>query len=554
MICGVVCLLAGACGDDGGGAAGADGVSPTSAAVAPSTTAAPTKGGSISVGVLTEIAGLDPTVLTSSGTTGGIEAAAIYDTVARFDPETRTYQGRTAAAIESNADFTQWTVRLKPNIHFTDGTAYDAEAVRFNIERHSAPASRSGSKSILATFVQSVTVTDPLTVRFTLKQAWPAFPFLLTQNVGMIASPTAIQKAGADFNRNPGGAGAGPFELVSYAPKESSVVRRNPTYYGGDVFLDQITFVAPGTGGDSVRYAALDSGALQAAVLSSDPTVIAAATAKYPSINRFSFGGSSVLMNGGLDVVCQAGKPAVSCAGQPDGTKLRTQPVTADVRVRKAVVAAIDPAVVNERAWGGKGLADSTLLPKQFPWDPGVPGAKFDPVEAKRLVGEAKAAGWDGKIDMLSSNDSVSSTIAITVKTLLEAVGMQVNLSNQKDGQAMIQQVLVDRDFELVVPWSLSISDDDGAYNAVFGNLNSPGARYGYHSPDMDGAIDALRQASTDDAKRAAYKRIAETFNRDAPQAILAARPTAVVHSSKLHGFVQSSTAIVLLDKVWLSA
>ena len=118
----------------------------------------------------------------------------------------------------------------------------------------------------------------------------------------------------------------------------------------------------------------------------------------------------------------------------------------------------------------------------------------------------------------------------------------------------MISQVVVDRDFDLVVPWSLSISDDDGAYNAIFGNLNSPGARTGYANIDMDAAIDSLRKASTDDAKRAAYLRITEVFNRDAPSAVLAARVTAFAHSPKLQGFQQSAAAIVLLDKVWLSA
>jgi peptide/nickel transport system substrate-binding protein len=553
-LCCVLALLAGGCGDDGNAAEPAVG-STVPTTVGPTTTLAPVKGGSITVGVLTEIAGLDPTMLTSSGTTGGIEAAAIYDTVVRFDPQTKRYEGRTAASIEPNADYTQWTVRLKPNIRFTDGTAYDADAVKFNVDRHTAAASRSSSKAILTTFLQSTTVVDPLTIRFTLKQSWPAFPFVLTQNVGMIASPAAVQKAGADFNRNPGAAGAGPFELVSYKPKESIIVRRNAAYYGGEVYLDQITFIAPGSSGDSGRLDALNTGTLQAAVLSTDPAVIANAKAKYPSIDRYSFGGSIVLMNSGVELTCQGGNPAGFCAGKVDGTKVRTQPPTADLRVRKAVVAAIDTRVVNDRAWSGKGLADSALLPKQFPWDPGLAGSTYDAAEAKRLVDEVKrATGWDGTIRVLSSNDPVSTTLAITVKTLLEAVGMRVELSNQKDGQAMISQVVVDRDFDLVVPWSLSISDDDGAYNSIFSNLNSPGARTGYTNVDMDAAIDSLRQASTDDTKRAAYKRITEVFNRDAPSAVLAARVTAIAHSPKLQGFQQSAAAIVLLDKVWLSA
>jgi peptide/nickel transport system substrate-binding protein len=546
-------MVAAACGDDDGTAA--PGTSGPASTAAPATTLVPVRGGSISIGVLTEIAGLDPTMLTSSGTTGGIEAAAIYDTVMRYDPATKRYEGRTAASLDANSDFTEWTLRLKPNIRFTDGTAYDAEAVKFNIERHSAPTSRSSARSVLAAFVGSISVTDPLTVRFTLKQAWPAFPFLLTQNVGMIASPAAIQKAGAEFNRFPGSAGAGPFELVSYAPRESIIVRRNPTYHGGEVYLDQITFVAPSAGGDAIRLESLERGAFQVAVLSSDPAIVATAQAKFPSINRSSFAGSIVLMNAGLDVTCQAGKPAPACTDKPDGTKTRTAPATADVRVRRAVAAAIDVKVLNERAWGGKGITNSALLAPEFPWYPNVAGAKYDPEEARRLVAEVKSStGWDGTIHLVSSNETVNTALALATKALLEQVGMRVNLSNQRDGQGMIQQVLVDRDFDLVVPWSYSVSDDDGAYNAIFNNLHSPGARYGYHSPDMDAAIGALRLAASDEAKRAAYGRISEVFNRDVPAAVIAARPTAIVHSQRLRGFTQSATAIVLLDKVWLSS
>jgi peptide/nickel transport system substrate-binding protein len=341
--------------------------------------------------------------------------------------------------------------------------------------------------------------------------------------------------------------------VASYAPKESLVVRRNPAYHGGDVYLDEIKF-SVGAGGDQGKLDGMNVGTFQVAVLTTDPEIVASAKEKFPSLNRYSFAGSMVLMNSGIEVTCRGGQPAVHCTGKPDGTKVKTQPPTADVRVRKAVQAAIDPKVVNDRAWGGKGLASNALLPKEFPWDPAVPAPAYDTNEAKRLVEEAKRAGWNGSIRLLSPSDSVNSNLGLAVKTMLEQVGMQVTYANQKESPAFITQVVVDQDFDVAVPWSLSISDDDGAYNSLFNNLHSPGARSGYTTPDMDAAIDALRRATNDDDKRAAYKRITEIYYRDAPGAILAARPTATVHIPRLRGFQQSATAITLFDKVWLSA
>ena len=552
-LCCVLAIGAASCGDDdnGGGT-----VNASTTTAAPATTAAPVRGGSITVGVVSEVAGLDPIVMNSSGTAGGIEGAAIYDTIIRFNTETKRYEGRTAASLDPNADFTEWTLKLKPGIRFGDGTAYDAEAVKFNLERHTSATSRSGSRAAMLEFVQSITVVDSLTVRFTLKKSWPAFPFILTQNAGMVASPTAVRAAGAEFTTKPGKAGAGPFEVASYAPKESLVVRRNPTFYGGEVYLDQITFIPPTSGADAAKLDALNVGSLQVAILGGgDPAAVARAAEKYPAINRYSFAGSVIAMNSGVEVTCRNGQPAVHCTGKPDATKVRTQPPTADVRVRKAIQAAIDPRVVNDRAWEGKGLVHSSLFPKEFPWDPAVAGPAYDVNEAKRLVEEAKrATGWNGSIRLLSPSDSVASTVGLAVKTMLELAGMQVTYTNLKDSAGFVAQVTVDQDFDLALPWSYSISDDDGAYNSVFRDLNSPGARFGYANADMDAAIDALRIAKNDDEKRAAYKRISEIFNRDAPGAVIGSRRTAITHVPRLQGFQQSATAVVFFDKVWLAA
>jgi hypothetical protein len=64
----------------------------------------------------------------------------------------------------------------------------------------------------------------------------------------------------------------------------------------------------------------------------------------------------------------------------------------------------------------------------------------------------------------------------------------------------------------------------------------------------------SLRTAKNDAEKRAAYKRISENFNRDAPAAVLASRKVAIAHIPSLQGIQQSATAVVFFDKVWLAA
>lgn len=218
-------LVAGACGDDGGDS---DGAATTSAAGASTTTATPQKGGSITIGVYSETRGLDPATGSGNGTAGGTEMAALYDTLVGWNVATRKYEMRTAESLVSNADATEWTLKIKPNITFRDGTAYDAEAVRFNLERYLSAQNVTTSRAWL-TYVlgdaKAVTVVDPLTVKFTLKVAYGGFPALLAHSPGQIVSPAKIKalgdpaapdyKAKLDaFNLKPEGAGAGPFDVA----------------------------------------------------------------------------------------------------------------------------------------------------------------------------------------------------------------------------------------------------------------------------------------------------------------------------------------------------
>jgi len=124
-------------GSSGSGSTTTLGVTPTSGIAQPKT------GGNITFATYAETNGLDPTVSFATGVIGGAELAALYDVLMRYDPTTGKYSPGTAQSLEPNADNSVWTLKLRPNIKFTDGTDYDAAAVKFNIERHAAPGSTS---------------------------------------------------------------------------------------------------------------------------------------------------------------------------------------------------------------------------------------------------------------------------------------------------------------------------------------------------------------------------------------------------------------------------
>jgi peptide/nickel transport system substrate-binding protein len=551
LVC-VLGMVAAACGDDGGSsssssstpsASGSSGTAPGS-----STTLTPQKGGTITISEFSAAGGLDPTKIGNSGTTGGNTALAIYDTLMMYNTTTQKYEGRTAQSLVPNADFTQWTLKLKPGIKFNDGTDYNSEAVRFSIDRESKEGT-AGPRSQLQQFVDTMTVVDPLTLTFKLKLGWAGFPSLLTGLPGVVYSPTQFAKVGdpTKFNLDPGPANAGPFNVKSYKPGESLELVRNPNYWGGDVYLDGIKFVVLGAATTSLE--ALKANSIQAALLLDAAVIKKALDAGMQKNAAVATPGNVIAMNVG-DVPCKGGQPAV-CAGKPDGEVAKVKTATSDIRVRKAVVAAVDPNVINTRAYEGASSPSSAFFAGN-PWDPKVPGPKYDPDTAKKLVTEAKAGGWDGKIRVLAANTAEGQAWAQAVATQLAAVGMTPDVDTTKTTAVIVPQVQLQRDYDLATFAYAVLGDADSAYPGLVAAFNSKDKRYGYGNAEMDAAMDLMRVADTDAKRTEAFKQFTEIFNRDAPGAIITPLDYALVYTSKLQGVQRTAQAEFHFDKAWL--
>lgn len=546
-------LVATACGDDGDG----EGSSSTTAAGGATTTApAPVKGGTITVGGFSNALGLDPTTTAGGGTVGGNELAAMYDVLVRYNAETQKYEGRTAESITSNADFTLWTLKLKPNIKFTDGTAYDANAVKFVIERQMKEGNSSPRGQLLSflTPETSVKVVDPLTLTFTLSRGYVGFPYLLAGPSGMIYSPTQFQKVGDPkaFNVNPGPAGAGPYILKSFRPNEVMEFERNPNYHGGEVLLDGIKFVF--IAGPVATFEAIKTGTLQAGFVRDPETVKAAKDAKYNLIEMPAIGGNMALFNSGGQITCAANSTDPRCAGKAAGEKVDIQTATKSLTVRRAVSAALDARVINARVYNG--AAQPNTAPwANSPWDPKLEGPKHDLNEAKRLLAQAKSQeGYDGRIRVLAGNEPQGVNWAEAVRSMLDAAGFQVTVDTSKPTQpGVVQQVIVQRDFDIST-WALGwLDESDVNYLQMIGSFNEANPRYGYSSPDMTKAMDLLRVADTQEKRVAAYKAITEVWNRDVPAWVSTVIPQAMIATPKLNGLIRTGHSITLFDKAWLA-
>lgn len=501
-------------------------------------------GGTITMATWSATKSLDPTQVAGTGNSGGAELAALYDTIMRYDWDSGTFEPQTAESLTANDEFTEWTLKLRPGITFSDGSPYDSAAVVANLQRHTE--ARSNASSLVAPITDYATPDDQ-TVVFTLAFPWNNFPYALAGTPGMVVNPAAVAEQGEAFGTNPVGGGAGPFILGEFRPDESLSLVRNPDYWGGDVPLDGIRFIHAGDGPQT--YEAFRAGSVDVAFLRDASAVADAQADGSTGITVQYSSNDTLIMNNGIPITCQGGEPAPRCTDQPDGTVLESTAPTADRRVRLAVAHAIDLDTLNQRVFGGAGTMTSNLIAEGSRWFDGVQGPAYDIDRARQLVEQAKADGWDGTIRV--SCHTGLPTWGTAVSGMLEAAGMQVDLTDQQEIAAATSAVIVRKDFDLAC-FGSSINDVEPffAINRDFNStyVTSGGGNFsGYVNPDVDAAIAAGRAASTEAEIRAAISTIARAHAEDVPFLTLTAQPEVVLVSDRLDDVVMNVNTVVLL-------
>ncbi|MGI6873425.1 ABC transporter substrate-binding protein [Amycolatopsis sp. 3B14] len=514
----VLVTLATACGSgQDGGSAAADGTCTPDRA-----------GGTVTMGTYSEPRGLDPVGQPGNAVTGGTEITALFDTLIDWNATKQAYEPRVAQSLEPDAGFVHWTLTLRPGVKFGNGDPLTADDVKASIARHQAPDNAQASRGEVAV-VSAVDVVDPHTVRFTLNAPYPDFPHVLATDVGMITNPRVVQQRGADgFAKNPAGGGVGPYEVERYAPGEEIVLKAKPDYWGGPVCVQTLRFVR--VAGAEATYQALANGELDVAFLREPQVIAEARQAGYHDLSTLINYGEGVIMN--------------SAAGK----------ATANLTVRRAVVAAVDPQGVNQRVFNGTAPATSALV---HPDTPGLYGGEqgpaHDPALARQLVAQGRAAGWDGTIGLVADNTPTRVNEAIAVKAQLESVGFTVRMDTSQPLQDVIKRVTVDRDYELAL-WGPQFFAE-GTWASINRQLNSasPANYYSYRNPDIDHELGELRAAASTDEKKAVLGRMQLAFNADPFAANLAAVEESVVHRDRVGGLQLSRGSIVRFDKAFVS-
>jgi ABC-type transport system substrate-binding protein len=197
-------------------------------------------------------------------------ARTFFEPIAEFGADLKVHPFL-AESLTPNADSTQWTIKVRPGISFTDGTPLNADAMIDNLNRTGNYPLVAGEVADLAKVddpggaknadgtpkrVLKIDKADDMTFTIytgeggdaTKPLAWPGFDVVLTSQFGLIASPTWLKAVDADPTKATQPIGTGPFTVQSFAPHDALVVVKNPSYWRKDAdgvqlpYLDKITF------------------------------------------------------------------------------------------------------------------------------------------------------------------------------------------------------------------------------------------------------------------------------------------------------------------------
>jgi ABC-type transport system substrate-binding protein len=356
------------------------------------------------VGVNSDLDTLDPARIRNVASL--LVGNNIYSSLVRFKPGSTTeIEPDLAKSWELSSDGLVMTFHLRKGVQFQKGFGeFTAEDAKFTIERHQNKATKSAFFQMYKA-VKKVEAVDKYTLRLHFTAPTPAFlPTILTWRGGWILSKKAVEKFGKDYAFNP--VGTGTYVFQSYQKGAKVVLTANKDYFRGQPHIGRVEFIPVPEA--SVAYAAIQAGDLDI-MYTRNPTVF----------NR-------ARKNKDLKVMF---KPAMSVRSAYLNT---SRGPLKDVRVRRAIVHAVNRKAILEHVLGNTGrLGSSILNPNTWTFTTDIRKYAYDPARAKKLLAEAGyAKGFE--VEFLYPKQSPYQEIAPAMADDLRAVGIKANLIGMK--------------------------------------------------------------------------------------------------------------------------
>ncbi len=525
---------------------------PAPGTTAPATAQAPAPTEVFNFGTGSDPLGFDPALV--SDTESYRVTRQVLEGLLSVDPVTGAPAPSLATAWKELDGGLGYSFKLRPDVRFHDGTAFDAQAVCTNFSRWytMGPATRGdGSvamfKQVFRAFsddaansiYQGCAVDGALEVTLTLKMPLTGFLQALTLPAFAISSPAALKAGTAnvldqEFSGNKVSryglhpVGTGPFTFTS-ASSGATTMRAYPGYWGtkGQIAtLNFKTFEQPET-----RLAALEDGTLDGF----DPVTPG-------NFDKLIKGGRQVLQRDPFSVMYLGLNQKV--------------PVLADLKVREAIAAAVDKSAIASNYFiAGTATTAQFIPPKLSGFNNAVQGINYDPAKAKKLLEESSYKGEELKFyyptnasrTYLPSPEKVYAQIAAG----LTAVGFNIKPVPVPWSDGYVNAIKTGGDHALsLLGWNGSYADPDNFVGPIFG---TPGAELGMDDPQLVSKITRARSMPNGPDRVAAYDSISKQLAATVPAVPIAFPISAIALSDRVSSFPLSPVLNEVFNHVVLA-
>ncbi len=434
----------------------------------------------------------------------------IFNALLKFKAGTTELVPDLATAMPTvSDDHLTYTFKLRQGVKWQKGYGeLTSDDVKFTFERIKDPATKARNASQYAV-IKSIDTPDKYTVVFHLTKPDPTFLTKVANlRQGFIVSKAAVQKLGADYNRNP--VGTGPFQMDHWTDKTEVVLTANKDYFEGAPWLQKITYLP--IADDSVAAMSLQKGETDVFIYVASPDTLTKLKSD-PNVKI------SVLPSPGGDLL------AFNVKQKPFNDIKVRQAIAYAINIDEFLSKVIGPLGVKGYGPLGEGMMGFTKDVKQYP---------YDPEKAKQLLKDAGYANGLSFEITLPSADAF--TIPYTaIQGYLKAVGIDMKMN------------LVDSGAWVAAMGSGKLLASDLGYGArpdpevllrqfYHSSAFPPGSNFMYY----DGADALIDQGANefDQSKRAdIYKKVQQKVMEDLPVIPLYFAAETDAYRSDIQGF-----------------
>ena len=481
--------------------------------------AAPVQAQTLRIGLAEDPDLLDPTRARTF--VGRIVFSALCDKLFDID-EKLGYVPRLATAHEWSADKKALTIKLRQGVTFHDGEPFDAEAAKYNIERHKTMKGSNRSGELRP--VSSVDVVDASTIRLNLAAPFSPLLAALADRAGMMVSPKAARASGEDFANQP--VCSGPFKFVERVAQDRIVLERFDGYWDkANIHFDKVIYTPIPDA--TVRLANLKSGQFD--------FIERAAASDMAALRKDSrFKTAAITEIGYQGITINIGK----------SDRAKQNPLGKDARVREAFELSLDREGIVQVVMDGEATVGNQWVAPTNPfYAKNMPIPKRDVAKAKALLKEAGVA--NPSFSLMTATTADAQKIAQVVQAMAKEAGFDVKIQSTEFATSL--NLADTGDFDAyILAWSGRADPDGNLYS--FDACKQPLNYAGLCDPKVDELLNLSRTQSDAADRRKTFEQIAAIVLKERPVVYLYHRKWLWAYTNKLSGVRELPDGLLRVD------